>query len=72
MIGSVRNLLWNLPDEVIDRFAAGRIELSMENGELRIRVLRKVSYVCKRCGTEHYEGEFEVCCEFDDMGGNER
>jgi len=32
---------------------------------------RKIAYYCSRCGAAHYEGEFMVCCDFDDLGGND-
>ena len=32
----------------------------------------EVSYFCERCGTPHVPGRFLVCCDFDDMGGNDR
>jgi ribosomal protein L37E len=33
---------------------------------------KKIIYECQRCGAKHYEGEFSSCCDFDDMGGNDR
>src|SRR5881396_2135252 len=32
---------------------------------------REIRYICGRCRAKHYYDSFMVCCEFDDMGGNE-